>query len=151
MGFVELFFKDRKEITAEDIESFISQQIEENMNLDYKDIKLYNNPDKLANHIASFANSEGGLIILGVSEKKIKDEKGKTTNIYPKEITWGETSLPKETLENKIKVRIKPQIDGLLIKPIRKKEKVIFLIDIPKSNSSPHMSPDHKNFLAILL
>ena len=105
---------------------------------------MYNDPDKLANYIASFANSEGGLIILGVSEEKIEDEKGKSTKIYPKEITWGEISLAKETLENKIRVRIKPQIDGLFIRPIRKKEKVIFLIDIPKSNSSPHMSPDCK-------
>jgi hypothetical protein len=144
MGFIEQFFKDKVEILPEDIEFFISQKIEENINLDYKDIRMYNDPDKLAAHVASFANAEGGLIILGVSEDKIKDEKGNIIRIFPKEITWGEMSLDKETLENKLSVRIKPQIDGLIIKPARKEEKVIFLLDIPKSNCSPHMSPDHK-------
>ena len=52
MGFIELFFKDKKEIKPKDIESFISQKIEENPNLDYKHIQAYHNVDKLAVHVA---------------------------------------------------------------------------------------------------
>lgn len=78
MGFIEQFFKGKKEIKPEDIESFISHKIEENPNLDYKDVRAYHDVDKLAVHVASFANSGGGLIILGVSQDEIKDEKGES-------------------------------------------------------------------------
>ena len=145
MGFIEQFFKGKKEIKPEDIESFISQKIEENPNLDYKDIRAYYDVDKLAVHVASFANSGGGLLILGMSQDEINDEKGRIIKIYPKEVTWGEVSLSKETLENKVTSKIKPPIANLVIKPVRnEKHEVIFLIDIPKSDFGPHMSPDHR-------
>ena len=145
MVFIEQFFEGKKEIKPEDIEFFVFQRIEENLNLDYKDSEAYNNADKLAGHVASFANSGGGLIILGVNQDEIKDARGKITKIYPKEVNWGEASLNKERLENKLASRINPPITGLIIKPVRnEKDKVIFLIDIPKSDFAPHMSPDHK-------
>jgi hypothetical protein len=145
MGFIELFFRGKKELNSEDIDRFISQKIEENTKLDYKDIRAYHNADDLATHISSFANSEGGLIILGISQDEIEDEKGKITKVYPKEPTWGEVSLDKESMENKLITRIKPPITNLLIKPVRnEKDEVIFLIDIPKSDFAPHMAPDHK-------
>jgi predicted HTH transcriptional regulator len=84
MIFVRQFFKGKEDIKAEDIELFVSQKIEENVKLDYTDIKAYNDADGLSVSIASFANSEGGLIILGVSEDKIVDERGKIKRIYPK-------------------------------------------------------------------
>jgi hypothetical protein len=144
MGFIERFFKDAKEIKAKDVLSFISQKIEENMNLDYKDIAAYHDPDKLAINVASFANADGGLIILGVAEGETKDEKGRTKRIYPEKITWGDVSLDKERLENQLATRIQPYISGLVVMPIRDKaSRAIFLIDIPKSNSAPHMSSDH--------
>lgn len=144
MGFIELFFKGKEEIKPKDINLFISQKIEENINLDYKDIRAYHDADDLATHVSSFANSEGGLIILGVSQSKSKDENGKIVKIYPKEITWGEVSLDKESLENKLVSRIKPPT-RLFIRPVRnERHKVIFLMDIPKSDSAPHMAPDHR-------
>lgn len=145
MGFIEQFFKNKKEIKPEDIESFIAQNIEENQNLDYKRIQAYHNVDKLSDHVASFANSTGGLIILGVSQDEIKDEKGRIIKIYPKKSTWGEVSLDKETLENRLLSKIQPAIPKLVIKPVRnEKHEVIFLIDIPKSDCGPHMSSDHR-------
>jgi hypothetical protein len=145
MGFIEQFFKRKKAIKAEDVDSFIAQKIEENQNLDYKHIQAYHKIDKLSCHVASFANSTGGLIILGVSQDEIKDKKGKIIKIYPKKITWGEVSLDKETLENKLLSAIQPPISNLVIKPVRnEKHQVIFLIDIPKSDFAPHMSPDHR-------
>jgi len=41
MGFIERFFDGKKELNSEDIERFISRRIEESINLDYKDIRAY--------------------------------------------------------------------------------------------------------------
>jgi len=150
MGFIKLFFKNKEEIKEKDIEQFISQKIEENSKLDYKDIKAYQEAEKLATHISSFANSEGGLLILGISQDEIKDETGKIVKIFPKKPTWGKFSLDKESLENRLITLIKPPIDELVIKPVQnKKNEVIFLIDIPRSPNAPHMATDHRYYKRI--
>ena len=84
MGFIETFLKKKPlDITKDDIESFIQRKIEENLNLDYKDIRIYSKFDDLAKHVSAFSNSEGGLLILGVSEEKIK-EGNRVLRIFPK-------------------------------------------------------------------
>lgn len=148
MGFIEAFFdKNLIDIAADDVQNFISRRIEENQNLDYKDIRKYDDADDLSKHISSFANSLGGLLILGVSEKR--EGKGKSLRIYPDEITWGDETHSKETLENRLIARIQPSIRELRIVPIRQSmesARVIFLIDIPRSNDSPHMASDYRYY-----
>lgn len=148
MGFIETFFKKNPtDIRADDVEGFISTKIEENRNLDYKDIKKYDDFDDLSRHISAFANSLGGLLILGVSEEE--EGKGKNRRIYPEKITWGDEALSKERLENKLSARIQPTIRELGIVPIRESKKssrVIFLIDIPKSDNAPHMASDYRYY-----
>lgn len=144
--FIELFFRKKpEEITSKDIEEFIKRRIEENLNLDYKHIKAFNDFDELSKDVSAFANSEGGLIILGIEEEKVGTDK--TLKIFPKNITWGETNLSKERLEDNLIGKIHPRIDGLRIVPIRNEFKnVIFLIDIPQSENPPHMASDNKYY-----
>lgn len=155
MSFIKQFF-GKNEPSKEDLEEFLNRKIEEGIHLDYKHFKAVNNPFKLAIHLSSFANSDGGLIILGIVEDEIK-ENGKIIKIFPKEVTWGDLSYSKETLEQQLLHRINPPIPDLTLVPIRNEsKKVIFLIDIPKSNLAPHMAPDHRyhkrrNFITELM
>ena len=148
MGFIELFLKRiPSEIKKLDVEGFISRKIEENLKLDYKDIRAYSNFEKLSRDVSAFANSEGGLIMLGVSEEKLG--KGKNLKIFPKEITWGDETLSKERLEDNIIGKIHPRIRELRIVPVREGNgslRVIFLIDIPQSDNPPHMASDYRYY-----
>ena len=93
MVFIERFLKkNANELSCEDVEKFIKRHIEEHLNLDYKHIYAYEDFDELSKDISTFANSEGGLIILGIEETIEKNK------IYPKRIVWGNKSLSKERL-----------------------------------------------------
>jgi len=141
MGFIEIFLKkDSKDILAKDVELFVSRKIEESLNLEYKDIKAYENFDELSKDVSAFANSEGGLLILGVGQEK------KRPKIFPTEMTWGDEFLSKERLENNLTGKIHPRIEGLKIVPIRKNNSVIFLLDIPQSENPPHMAFDKRYY-----
>jgi hypothetical protein len=141
MGFIDIFLKkDSKDILAKDIELFVSRKIEESLNLEYKDIKAYENFDELSKDVSAFANSEGGLLILGIGQEK------KGQKIFPTEMTWGDESLSKERLENNLTGKIHPRIEGLKIVPIRKNNSVIFLLDIPQSENPPHMAFDKRYY-----
>jgi len=158
MGFIETFFKKNAiEITKKDIEDFISRKIEENLNLDYKNIHAFNDFDELSKDVSAFANSEGGILILGISEEIIG--RGKNLKIVPKDIIWGDEFFSKEQLEDNLIGKIRPRIIGLHIYPIREGNgslRVIFLIDIPQSDNPPHMASDNRyyrrmNFRRVLM
>lgn len=143
MGFIERFFNKKPEdLTKTDLEGFINRKIEESLNLEYKDIKAYNNVNDLSKVISAFANSDGGLLILGITEERVDD------NVrLPKEITWGEPTLSKESLESRLISRIRPPIERLRIVSIRdEKNRVVFLIDVPQSDNPPHMAADRRYY-----
>jgi len=149
MVFIDkLFRKKPKDVTKQDLEAFLTRKIEENLNLDYKAIQAYHNFDELSKDVSAFANSEGGLIILGVSQDEIKKRKV-VVKVLPKELTWGEEILSKEKLEDNLVGKIQPRIDGIRIQPVREGNgsmRVIFLIDIPQSNNRPHIASDKRYY-----
>src|SRR2546427_10897538 len=95
------------------LEAFLESAIEEGLNLDYKDIAAAANPDKLSTIISAFANAEGGLLILGVTEKEELDEKGRVVKIRPGRITWGSKSVTREKIESMLIDRIRTWVSGL--------------------------------------
>lgn len=144
MGFIVSFFhKEPNTITEDDINQLIAQKIQENLNLEYKDIQKFDDPDKLSITISSFANAVGGLIILGVGEK----------GGFPDRITWADLTVKsKESLENKLFSRIHPRIDNLIIVPIYQKDsenRGIYLIEVPQGDNPPYIAGDKRFYKRI--
>lgn len=64
---MSLWSKDLNQITGADVVSFCDLQEKEGLRLDYK----REIPPKLANIVAAFANTRGGLVLLGVKADKV--------------------------------------------------------------------------------
>jgi hypothetical protein len=165
--FLERFFNkpNPSDITYRDFENFLLTEIEENLNLDYKsgellvgrqrsnieNNKLDNNRSAkgfstLAQHIIGFANAEGGLLVLGVSEIKERLN-GVLTKVRPGQVE----PLPlgivtRETIENKLRALIQFPIDDLRIVPLAlpNANDFVCLIDVPQSVRAPHQLSSDK-------
>lgn len=146
MGFIEDYFqKSPEQIKVEDLKRFIEQKNEEAWNLDYKEYRPEMRLEDIVKDVTAFANSGGGLLILGISEIH---EEGKNLKIYPGDITWCAPTLSKEQLENKIQGNSEPRIN-VRIEPIRQKEghgEAVYLIDIPQSENPPHQFKKTKKY-----
>ncbi len=70
---MSIFVKPINEIEFKDVEAFCAEQIEENHRIEYK--KTFSSKDEkkqIAKEISSFANTNGGIILVGVGEKDRK-------------------------------------------------------------------------------
>lgn len=110
----------------------IDDNLTENYTLDYKALTKkpqYGNYGKV---ISSFLNTNGGLLVIGVSEKDHK---------YPDKITWGKIS--RETLVQNLYNIVDPWSSDIGIQLIENPEdenERIFVVDVPKSKNPPHMA-----------
>lgn len=137
-----IFGKSYNNIELDDIENLIKNQIQETKTLDYKrEIKLNSDSEKkeFLNDVASFANTDGGILIYGVTEKK--DENGQNTG-FPEEICGiGEINFDKlkQKIELLILNSIEPNIPNIIIKQFIFGEKNILFLGINKMNGLPRM------------
>jgi hypothetical protein len=123
---MSLFTEPINDITYEDVVSFCEQGIGEGVNLDYK--KDF--PQELERTISAFANTFGGLIIIGVEEE---DSKPKPPFVGIKY---------KERLEERVWNIILDNIYPPLFPEIRvcppNSDHTFVIIRIPESNETPH-------------
>lgn len=125
--YIEKYFEKSENINDADIQNFIEMKIEENLTLEYTRIETFKNRGEVAKMTSGFANTEGGLLCLG-----IKEDEGKT---YPAGTDWGKgNEYLKESLEQIIRDNTDPPVK-VTIYPVRKGGGVIFLIYISKSNN----------------
>lgn len=136
------------------LESFILNEIEETIHIDFKSSGALSKEDakkrEISKDVASFANSDGGIIIYGISEKNHKASHFSYIdgNIFTKE--W---------LEQVISSTINRNIPGLKIYPVRKGgniEQSLYIVQIPASLEAPHMSKDKRfykrfNFESVMM
>lgn len=91
---------------------------------------------EIAKDVSAFANSDGGIILYGIEEQEHK--------AHALSYIDGNT-YTKEWLEQVIQDNIQRRIEGLKIFPIRDNEditKSIYIVKIPRSSNTPHMSAD---------
>jgi hypothetical protein len=118
--------------------------MEESVYLEFKSAASLENTDRnkieISKDVSAFANSDGGLLIYGIKEK---DHKADSYDfIDGRKVT-------KEWIENVIDSNIKRIIPKLRIFPIRfdsDLEKSVFIIKIPASRMSPHMSSENRYY-----
>lgn len=126
-----VFEKPLEEIDAIDIERLGVEEIEEGILLDYKADWIDNK--KLAKSVASFANTHGGHLIIGVSADKLKNAPMSITGIVEKDGI-------KERVASVCKSRIHPlpffrmKVVSLPQSPGR----CVLVIEVPESYEPPH-------------
>lgn len=126
-----------------DIENILNEKLQENQHLEYKDYFFENGKfnslgqkqkNTLAKEICSFANAEGGTIIIGISEDELHN---------PMECS--DIGIDCETFEQWeqsfrlfCKSKIRPVLHGIKCEIIEKGDKNLISIEVPKSILKPH-------------
>jgi predicted HTH transcriptional regulator len=132
----------REDYDIEFIQSLIDNGVEESVNIDFKASGALSKEEmkkkEISKDVSAFANSNGGIIVYGLSEKDHKADSFSFIdgNVYTKE--W---------LEQIISTTIQRNIEGLKIFPIRNKgniKETIYVVQVPESIDAPHINKDKK-------
>jgi hypothetical protein len=132
--------KEQREWHESYIQSFIDNGIPESLILEFKASEALRNKgwkNEFAKDVSAFANSAGGTLIYGVRENKDTHE--------AESIDEGFDALErkKEQLEQVINSNVQRRIEGIEYHTVpltTKPNRVLFVIHVPQSRQSPHMS-----------
>jgi hypothetical protein len=133
--FMHPFNKSIKDITLEDIETLIQDQVPEGRTLDYKR-DLYTGNDKgkkdFLIDVSALANTVGGYLIIGMEESE-----GVPKSIVGVEIP--EFDKLKLDFENLLRMSVDPPIRGVEFQAIDvANNRKVLIIEVPRSISRPH-------------
>lgn len=134
--------------TINDLKQLITNEVEENINLDYKAADSLQNVDgkkkEIAKDASAMANSAGGIIIYGIKEFDESKKRHLPESITPVQ----RSKFSKEWLEQVIHSNISPKIDGLLIYPVplEKEDEVAYVVEIPQSTTAHQNTKDHRYY-----
>ncbi len=141
MTFVDRYFGKslRDGITEADLRTMIANNPDESLNLEYKHPDKLKKPNDLVKVLSSFANSEGGLLIVGVDEKRVGTSSRGIELI-------SDSGYTKEWFEQAIVNRMHPLASGIVVSRVVSSKGWVFLVDVPASMNPPHMSVDNKYY-----
>lgn len=130
--------------TLSDIKNLITNQIEENSQLEYKsgEALKHENKKEIIKDISAMANSAGGIIIYGVKEFD------KEKNHLPEKITAVKRKdYSKEWLDQIISSSVQPKLKNVGIEPISiDTEDVVYVITVPQGNTAHQSLIDNKYY-----
>ena len=128
--------------------ALIANQVEENINLDYKGADSLQKTDgkkkEISKDISAFANSDGGTIIYGIREFDDAARRHLPEKLDPVD----RTNISKEWLEQVINSNIQPRVSGILITSIQLSSSanhVANIVTVPKSNTA-HQASDKRYY-----
>ena len=127
--------------TLEEVGKLVACKIPESIHLEYKASPALSkqNRDEIAKDVSSFANSDGGVLVYGVTEKD---------NI-PVCVDQGveDAACDREWLEQTIMSAIRPRLSdlGILMIP-REPGRSIVVVTVGKSFRGPHQASDKKYY-----
>ncbi len=128
------------------IQSYITNQVEENLNLDYKAADALQKTDgkkkEISKDVSAMANSGGGILIYGIKEFNQSGKEHLPEKLDP----VLRTDISKEWLEQVINSNIQPKIEGIIITPVPVgTDTVIYAVEIPQS-STAHQANDKRYY-----
>jgi hypothetical protein len=131
---MSLWYKTIISITYRDVEAFCQLALPEGLRLDYKaDV-----PSDLAKTIAAFANTRGGLIILGVAADKVTNKPvWDATGPHGFSIAPGIEERITAIARDGVYPPIRPQISPALPVP-EKPDRVLMVVRVDESPDAPH-------------
>jgi len=134
--------KPASNITEADIRALVQGRVCENQRLDYKEMfpQRREEHDEFLRHVAGMANTTGGMILIGVAERR--DEAGKTTGEPESICGIGECNLDNLVLRltNAIRDSIAPRIvPPAEVVAVQTGEGTAVVIRVRRSLTKPHM------------
>ncbi len=128
---MSLWYKQIDEITFQDFEDFCQLRHKEGTRLDYK----RSIPNDLQNLVAAFANTLGGLILLGVDSDRLTNE-----SIWPPVGMPAQRGMEEritQICQDNIYPPVRPQISRLLDNP-HAQGTVVAVLRVDESPEAPH-------------
>ena len=130
---MSIFVKPINEIEFEDVKAFCDEQIEENSRLEYK--RTFSSKDEnkqIAKEISAFANTHGGIILVGVDEKDRKPKLPIDGIVYVKGLNEKVTSIALKNIYPPVFPETKVCRFG------NNHEKAVVVIRVQESDETPH-------------
>jgi len=132
------------EWNEQDLLDLITLQVQEGVELDYKQCDALQKTDgkknEISKDVSAFANSAGGVLVYGM-----KENGHKPTAL---DVGYDPNDISKEWLEQVINSRIQRRIDSIRVNQINLTKtapgKVAYVVAIPQSIRAPHQAADKK-------
>ena len=136
---MSIFVKPINEIEFKDVKAFCDEQIEENRRLEYKRTFSSKEENKqIAKEISAFANTHGGIILVGVGEKDRKPKLPIDGIDYVKGLNEKVTSIALKNIYPPVFPEIKVCRFG------NNHEKAVVVIRVQESDETPHTVEETK-------
>lgn len=137
----QLFQKDLSEVILEDVIDFFKFERQETAVLEFKSGRA--DVEKITQEVCAFLNTDGGILIYGAPEETKTESGFKCFG----ELTPTTKVSNKVSLGSSIASNISPFPVGINIHQIDAKGSFIFIIEVPKSNYSPHQVSNQGKYL----